>query len=304
MSQPAQAAAADRSVSPVLVMLIGVLAVSTASIFIRYAQQSGAGSLAIAALRLTFATLVLVPPALLRCREEYRTLSGRDFVAALISGAFLGAHFATWIFSLEFTTIVSSVVLVTLSPLFVALGSALFLRERLLPHVLLGMGMAITGGIVIGLADAGSTDAAPNPLLGNALALAGAMSIAPYLIIGRALRHKLSLLAYVALVYGAAAVVLFGALLVSGGSPLLGSPVAYLWIALLALVPQLVGHTSFNWSVRRLPAVYGTVPILGEPIGSSILAVLLLGEVIRPPIVLGAALTLGGIWLMSVRRDA
>lgn len=285
-------------------MGIGVLAVSTASIFIRFAQQAGAGSLAIAALRLALAALVLLPFAVMRCREEYRALTLREWALMGISGVFLGAHFATWIFSLELTSVVSSVVLVTLSPLFVALGSALVLRERLTARVLLGMSIAIAGGIVIGVADAPNASSGSNPLLGNALALMGAVCIAPYLIIGRILRQRLSLWAYVAVVYGAAALTLLLAVLVSG-APLVGfEPVAYVWIALLALAPQLIGHTSFNWSVRRLPAVYATIPVLGEPIGSSVLAVILLGEVIRPLTVLGAVLTLSGIWLMSSQRNA
>lgn len=285
-------------------MGIGVLAVSTASIFIRFAQQAGAGSLAIAALRLALAALVLLPFAVMRCREEYRALTLREWALMGISGVFLGAHFATWIFSLELTSVVSSVVLVTLSPLFVALGSALVLRERLTARVLLGMSIAIAGGIVIGVADAPNASSGSNPLLGNALALMGAVCIAPYLIIGRILRQRLSLWAYVAVVYGAAALTLLLAVLVSG-APLVGfEPVAYVWIALLALAPQLIGHTSFNWSVRRLPAVYATIPVLGEPIGSSVLAVILLGEAIRPLTVLGAVLTLSGIWLMSSQRNA
>ncbi len=285
-------------------MGIGVLAVSTASIFIRFAQQAGAGSLAIAALRLALAALVLLPFAVMRCREEYRALTLREWALMGISGVFLGAHFATWIFSLELTSVVSSVVLVTLSPLFVALGSALVLRERLTARVLLGMSIAIAGGIVIGVADAPNASSGSNPLLGNALALMGAVCIAPYLIIGRILRQRLSLWAYVAVVYGAAALTLLLAVLVSG-APLVGfEPVAYVWVALLALAPQLIGHTSFNWSVRRLPAVYATIPVLGEPIGSSVLAVILLGEVIRPLTVLGAVLTLSGIWLMSSQRNA
>lgn len=285
-------------------MGIGVLAVSTASIFIRFAQQAGAGSLAIAALRLALAALVLLPFAVMRCREEYRALTLREWALMGISGVFLGAHFATWIFSLELTSVVSSVVLVTLSPLFVALGSALVLRERLTTRVLLGMSIAIAGGIVIGVADAPNASSGSNPLLGNALALMGAVCIAPYLIIGRILRQRLSLWAYVAVVYGAAALTLLLAVLVSG-APLVGfEPVAYVWIALLALAPQLIGHTSFNWSVRRLPAVYATIPVLGEPIGSSVLAVILLGEAIRPLTVLGAVLTLSGIWLMSSQRNA
>lgn len=289
-------------VSPGLGLFIGVLAVSTASIFIRYAQLAGANSLAIAALRLTIATLALAPFALHRCRDEYRRLLPRDLGVALASGAFLGAHFAAWILSFEYTNVISSVVLVSFSPIFVALGSALFLREALSRQVVIGMLIAIAGGLIISVA--GLSGAAPgsNPLLGNALALIGGLCVAPYIIIARALRAKLTLLAYVTLVYGAAALILLAAVLVTGASLVFADPMAYVWIALLALVPQLIGHTSFNWAARRLPAVYATIPVLGEPIGSTILAMILLGEIVTPAIVVGAALALGGIALMSVKK--
>jgi drug/metabolite transporter (DMT)-like permease len=303
------AAAFDRksSASPFLVLGLGVIAVSTASIFIRLAQQAGANSLVIAALRLTLASLILLPFALTRCRQEYRALSARDLAIAAVSGVFLGAHFATWILSFEFTSVTSSVVLVSLSPLFVALGSAIVLKERPSRWVVSGMIVAIVGGVLISLGDVmlGRTSAGaagPNPLLGNALALAGAMCVAPYFLIGRALRDKLSLLGYVSLVYGLAAVVLIASVIVTRTPVAVDDPIAYVWILLLALVPQLVGHTSFNWALRRLPASYATIPALGEPIGSTILAILLLGEVVTPVILFGGALSLLGIAMMSVNR--
>jgi drug/metabolite transporter (DMT)-like permease len=138
-------------------------------------------------------------------------------------------------------------------------------------------------------------------MLGNALALLGALCIALYLIIGRALRSKLSLLAYITLVYSAAAIVLALAMLITRTPITADDPSAYIWIILLALVPQLIGHTSFNWSVRRLPAVYATIPALGEPIGSTILAVWLLGETVAPLTLVGGALALGGIALMCLK---
>ncbi len=291
------------SLPPALGIVIGVVAVSTASIFVRFAQQAGAGSLAIAALRLTIATLVLLPFALSRCRDEFRALSRRDLITAAISGTFLGAHFATWILSLEFTSVVSSVVLVSLSPLFIAAASALFLREPLTTRVVAGMAIAVAGGILIGLSDSGGTAPGQNPMLGNALALAGALCMTPYLIIARALRSKFSLLAYITLVYGAAAAALLFAVLLTRTPLTAGDPSAYLWIVLLALMPQLIGHTSFNWSVRRLPAVYGTIPVLGEPVGSAILAMIILGETVKPLTLLGAALALAGIALMSLKRN-
>jgi drug/metabolite transporter (DMT)-like permease len=290
-------------VPPAFGLFAGVIAVSTASIFIRYAQQAGASSLAIAALRLTTASLVLLPFALARCVDEYRVLSARDIGIAVLSGAFLAAHFAAWILSFEYTSVISSVVLVSFSPVFVAIASVIFLKERLTLPVVIGMLVAITGGIVIALAGMSGATPGSNPLLGNALALIGAMCVGPYLIIARALRGKLSLLAYVTLVYGAAALLLLVAVLFTGTSLIFADPSAYVWIILLALVPQLSGHTSFIWAARRLPAVYATIPVLGEPIGSAILAMILLGETITPMTLLGAALALGGIFIMNWKRS-
>jgi len=230
-------------------------------------------------------------------------LTARDLLIGLVSGAFLGAHFATWIMSLQYTDVTSSVVLVTLSPLFVAIGSVLLLREKLPGLAVVGVVIAVLGGILMGLGDVGhSSQQAPNPLLGNALALLGAIYIAPHFLIGRRLRTRLSLLAYISLVYSAAAIVLLGAVWVTG-TPLCGfDPQAYLWIALLALLPQLVGHTSFNWSLGFLPATFATIPALGEPIGSTNLAIILLGEVLTPLKVFSGILTLSGIALMTVSR--
>jgi drug/metabolite transporter (DMT)-like permease len=303
MSQSVVTVATPR-VPPALGIGIGIAAISTASILIRFAQGAGASSLTIAALRLAFASLVLLPLAWMRSRAELAALSLRDLAIGLVSGAFLGAHFATWITSLQYTSVTSSVVLVTLSPLFVAVASAVLLKERLTRLAVLGIACAVLGGILIGAGDAGQsgTASAPNPLLGNVLALAGAICIAPHFLIGRRLRAKLSLLAYISLVYGAAAVVL---LLAAGvaGAPLGGfDPRAYVWIALLALLPQLVGHTSFNWSLGFLPATFATIPALAEPIGSTILAVTLLGEGVTPLKLIGGAVALGGIAVMTVSR--
>ncbi len=292
-----------RRVSPLLGIAAGVAAISTASILVRLAQMEGAPSLTVAALRLVFASVVLLPLAWVRCRAELAALSVRDLLIGLVSGTFLGAHFATWIMSLQYTDVTSSVVLVTLSPLFVAVGGALFLRERLPRLAVAGVAVAVLGGVLMGLGGAGqASQQAPNPLLGNALALLGALCIAPHFLIGRRLRARLSTLAYISLVYGAAAVVLMAAVGVSG-TPLGGfDPQAYLWMALLALLPQLVGHTSFNWSLGFLPATFATIPALGEPIGSTLLAVALLGEVLTPWQVFSGILALAGIAFMTVSR--
>ncbi len=297
---------------------LGLCAVSTASIFIRYAQADGAPALAIAAWRLTLASLALLPLALWRHRAELRALPRRTWGLALLSGVFLGLHFATWISSLAFTTVASSVVLVSASPLFVALISAAALREMPARPVRLGLAVALTGVLVIGAADLCTPHGCPAPadlfrgraFIGNLLALAGAVAVAVYYSLGRALRAghaghpPLSLIPYIFLTYGTASLTL----LVSLGAARLPftdyAPRAWLWFALLALIPQLLGHSSFNWALRYLPATYVSVTVLGEPIGSAILAALLLGEIPGPLKIAGGALLLGGILITSQRPAA
>lgn len=296
---------------PALGLLIGVLAVSAASLFIRYAQAE-APSLVIAAWRLTLASLVLWPILVWRHSAEVRALTRREWALAGVSGVFLGAHFGTWITSLEYTSVANSVVLVTTAPLFVAVLGALFLREALSGLVWLGLAVALAGGVVVGLSDVCTLAAGCPPLetfvrgeqfLGNALAVAGAATVAVYVLIGRRLRAGISLLVYIGLTYGAAALTMLVSVALAG-LPLLGySAETYLWLVLLALVPQLIGHSAFNWALRYLPATFVSVATLGEPIGSTVLALIFLGEVPTPLKLVGAALILGGIALTAWRRS-
>lgn len=290
--------------SPHIVLFIGVLAASTASIFIRYAQASGTPSLAIAAIRLTLATVILTPFALRSGGyPAIRKLSRRDLVLALLSGAFLAIHFASWITSLEHVSVLVSVVLVDTSPLWVAALSPLLLKETSSRRVLIAIAIAFTGGVVISLND-GAAPPGPDaiPLLGSLLALVGAVTVALYMIIGRRLRTTLSVLHYIWLVYGTAAVVLLLMVLLAG-IPLTGyAPEAYFWILLMALIPQLVGHTAFNYALGMLPAAYVSLVSLGEPIGSAILAFLLLAEMPALIQIVGTGLILFAVVLARERQ--
>ena len=290
-------------------LFAAILAVSTASIFIRFAQTD-APSLVIAALRMTFATLLLSPLAVTRHQDELRNLTRNEIVLGIISGIFLAAHFATWITSLAYTTVASSVVLVATGPLWVALLSPLLLNERLKRAAVLGLVIAMIGGTVIGLSDACSWDTmlrCPDlrkvlqgrAMWGNFLALIGAWTVSGYLIIGRKLRAKMSLIQYIFLVYGISAVALILIMLVAGHSPFGYPAQAYLWIFLLAAFPQLIGHSTFNWALRYLPAAFVAVTTLGEPIGSAILAFFLLKETPTPAVIIGGILILFGIYLAS-----
>lgn len=290
-------------------ILGAILAVSTASIFIRFAQQN-APSLVIAAFRLTFASLILAPLALTRHRAELHSLTRRELLLALLSGIFLALHFATWISSLEYTTVASSVVLVSTSPLWVALLAPLFLRERLTRSALIGMTLALIGGVSIALSDSCTWQnglACPSlaefvkgsAFFGNSLALAGAWTVAGYLLIGRSLRAKMSLVPYIFVVYSMAAVVLIIIMLAAGETPLGYPPLTYVWMLLLALVPQLIGHSTYNWALRYMPAALVAVTTLGEPIGSTILAYFILREAPTWIKIGGAVMILTGIYIAS-----
>ncbi|MBT3322397.1 MAG: DMT family transporter [Anaerolineae bacterium] len=291
---------------------IAILAVSTSSVFIRFAQEE-APSLVIAASRLLLASLLLAPPALIKHRAELQRLSRKDLALGLLSGIFLALHFATWITSLEFTTITNSVVLVSTSPLWVAILAPIFLKEKLTKTVILGMILTLVGGTIIGFSegciwDGGISCASQAELglaeasKGNFLALAGAWAIAGYLLIGRNLRAKMSLIPYIFLVYGMGAIAMLLILLITGNSLFGYSPMTYLWLLLIAIFPQLIGHSTYNWALRYLPVALIAVTTLGEPIGSSILAFVILKEIPTTLQFLGGALILAGIYVTSQKK--
>lgn len=291
-------------------LAFGILAVSSASLLIRYAQQE-MPPLVIAALRMIFATLILAPLALARCRADLARIQRAEWGVLLLSGVFLAIHFAAWITSLGYTSVASSVVLVTTTPLWVALLTPLVSQERLNPWVWLGLAVTLLGGMIVGLNEVCSLSQRGlvcegfsgflrgRALWGNFLALLGAWMSAGYLLLGRRMRTHLPLTAYIFVVYGFAALTLFLAVLFSR-QPLVGYSLrSYGWCLALAIFPQLLGHTSFNWGVRHLSATYVSISMLGEPIGSILLAYILLHEQPAAVEILGGGLILIGIILVS-----
>lgn len=298
------------AVPPALGMLFGILTISTGSILVRFAQEY-APSLVIAAVRMGLATLALAPIALTRHRGELAKLSRLELGLAGLSGFFLALHFALWITSLEYTSVASSVVFVTSTPLWVAMLAPFLLKEPITPRVLAGMALALAGGVTIGLSDAcnlsGVSLVCPEmreffrgeAILGDLLAVSGAIAAAFYVLIGRRLRAKYSLVSYIFLVYGVSAVFLGAAMFASGNSPLGYPRMAYVWFALIALLPQLLGHSSFNWALGYVSAALVSVALLAEPIGAIILAYFLLGETPSAMKLFGAILILTGIYIAS-----
>jgi len=285
--------------APFLVLGIGVLIVSTAAILIRLAQAEGASSAVIAAGRLTIASLLIAPYALSRAGPVLLRIGRKELFLCAASGLLLAAHFWTWIASLEYTSVANSTALVTTNPIWVALLSAWLLHEKPRRVQIAGITLTLVGTILIFLAENTHSGVATAPLLGNSLALLGALAASGYLLIGRGIRSNLSLLTYVWLTYSFAAVALIIAALASGASLVGVSSTAWLLIAALALGPQLMGHTSFNWALRRLSATFVALSILGEPIGSALLAWWLLDENFAALQLAGFVVLLMGIFVAA-----
>ncbi|MGD2200861.1 MAG: DMT family transporter [Candidatus Bathyarchaeota archaeon] len=283
---------------PNLALLVSIIAVSTASILIR---MSGAPPLAIASYRLLFTTLILLP-FYLHSGGGGRLIGAkrRDILTLFAVGVVLALHFASWITSLSLTSVASSVIFVHIDPIFVAAMSHFVLKERIGKGTLMGIFVAFVGATVIALGDAGS---GRESLLGDLLALVGAMMLGLYLLAGRRLRQNLDLVSYVTPVYATSAFTLvLGSLLT--GTRLAPYPLyEYLLFLAIAVVPMIFGHTVYNWALRYIEAPVVSISLLGEPVGATILAYVFLGESPPPITLLGGAVTLLGIYLCMKASD-
>jgi drug/metabolite transporter (DMT)-like permease len=302
----AQSSIADSTKVPVQaygVLAMGILAVSLGSIFIRLAQAENVPSLFIAAARLSIASLILTPFVLRRYLPHIRQLSRSDLLLAGVSGLFLAIHFAAWVSSLEYTSVLISVVLVNTNPLWAGILEVLFLKVSLSRNVKLGLAIAFVGGILIAIPATGEITLGQNPLLGALLSIVGAITVSVYFVIGRKLRAQLPLLPYIWLVYSCASVLSLVVVLFSGISVTGYSGDAYLWLVMMALIPQLVGHSSLNYALGYLPATIVTLCIQMEPLLSGFFALVLFSERPGMPQVVGSLIILLGIILASLRTS-
>jgi len=279
-------------------LVIGVISVSFAAIFIRLAGE--APFMVIATYRLCLASLVIVPLAWARSGSEIRALTRRQVILALISGAFLALHFGFWIASLDYTSVATSVVMVTTTPIFVAIASYFLFQEKLGKQTILGIVISLVGSVLIGY---GNWKLGDTSLFGGILALLGALAVVGYTLIGRTLMRKIGLLSYISLSYGTAAVLLLAITLILGYSLVGYSSDTYTWLVVLAVVPQLIGHSSINWSLRFIPATLVTIAILGEPVGSTALAYLILNETPSLSEFGGGFLILSGIFIAFRKNE-
>lgn len=279
--------------NPYVVLILGIIGVSTGSIFARLAD---APALVIAAYRMGIAALILIPIAALKAADELRNLSIRDIKLALLSGFFLALHFASWISSLDYTAISNSVVLVNTIPLWVGLLTPLISKDRIRGTTITSIIVSVAGAAIIGFGD---FEIGGNALWGDLLAVIGAVCAAVYLLSGRTLRRKLSLLSYVAICYGSAAVILWLVVLFMK-LPITGynsQTLTAFWA--MALVSQLIGHSSYNWSLRWFSTSLVAVALLGEPVGSTLLAYIIFDEGLTWMKFIGGLFILSAIYIAS-----
>jgi drug/metabolite transporter (DMT)-like permease len=278
------------------ILAIGIIVISFGSILIR--MTAAASVLAIAAWRLGVASLVIAPIAV--GKGALSGIGRQNLFLSAVSGVFLSLHFVFWIASLDYTSIASSVIFVSTSPIFVGLGSRFLLKEPPSRLLIVAIVLAIGGGCVVGWGD---VQVGGSALHGDMLAVAGAIMASGYFLVCRRVRKKLHISGYALTTYGTAAAILMVVCLLTR-TPLGGFPPSdYLWLVLLGLGPQLVGHTTLNWALKYLQAPSVSIVTLGEPIGATLLAYLFFGESLTPAKGIGGAIILLGIYL-SLRTGA
>lgn len=282
-----------------IALAVGIVVIASASILIRMAQSAEVPSLVIAAVRLGISASILSVFVAIKRQTFPQGVTPKQAVLAVISGVCLALHFATWIQSLEYTSVASSAALVTTNPLWVGIAAWLLFGERLNRWRLMGMFMTIVGSLAIAFSDQ-QTQQGSNPLLGNALAIIGAISGSAYFLVGRGLRNQLPLIHYVWMTYGSAAIVLLIAALASGYTSLSFQPEVWLVLLGLAVGPQLIGHTTINFAMRHFSALLVTIAILGEPVGSAILAFVMFDEAVAPLQLVGFVALLIGIAITAI----
>lgn len=291
-----------------LALMLGMFALATGALLVRLANQAAMPtppgfSLVIAGSRMGLAALILSPQW-----RYFKATNRRGIGFAIAAGVALALHFSVWITSLSYTTITASTVLVTTTPIWTALGTWLIWRERIAKPMLLGIAIAFLGGIIISYDTNSPQLTASQPLLGNALAILGAIAATIYLLCGQvAQKAGLTTRDYILISYTTAAAILLPLPLLLSGQYFGYPPITYLWFGLMAIVPQLIGHSSFNWAMRFIGPLWVTLAILAEPIGASILGYFILKETPGIQTIQGSIILLIGIAISTrtgkVRSD-
>lgn len=272
------------------VLLVGIIAISFSSIFIKWSDAP----VSVIAMYRLFLTDLLLIPLLLKYWPEVRRLSFRDWSLLLWSGFTLGLHFLFWMGSLRYTSVASSTALLSLEPIFVMIGSYWIFKHRTNRLAVLSMFIAIFGAITIGWGDFGISGTA---VQGDLLSLLGTFAVAFHMLIGKDLRSRISAFVYSFFVFLIAGLVMFVYNLALGHQVAGYSPEEWGIFLLLAIVPTVFGHFLFNWLLKYVSATAVSMTVLGEPVGATILAFMLLGEEVT--VIQGVAcfLLIFGVWL-------
>ncbi len=276
-------------------LALGLLAGSFAAIFIKASLENGIPANVVAFGRMGLAAILLTPVVFLRYRDDLQRIHGRDLLLALFAGAWLALHFNLLIAALDHVSIMVNQVLVNSSPLWIGLLEVAFLKARFGRLVWYGLFVAIFGGIIIALSSGGAAE--DIQLLGVILALTGSMAGSVYLLIGRAVRRKLASIPYVWLVFSSGAIVGLIYLIISG-TPITGYPATgYFWLLMLTLIPQIIGHSMFNYVMAFLPATVVSISAQIVTVNASILAIFLFSELPSLPQIVGGAVIISGVVL-------
>lgn len=282
-------------INPYFVIVIGSISVSSSAILVKLA--AGTPAAMIANYRLVFAVLFMLPIVLLKYRHELKLIQRKDWIFSTLAGIFLAFHFILWFESLNYTSVASSVVLVSLQPIFAFLGTYLFFQERFSPAALISMIIALLGSIIISWGDLQMSGVA---LFGDILALLGAVMITIYFLLGQSVRKRLSIMTYTFVIYSIAAIVLIAYNIILS-NPFIGFTTSHWWIFIaLAIIPTFLGHTLFNWALKWLSTATISMGIIFEPVGASILAYFILGEKISYSQWLGGSVVLFGLFLFTM----
>jgi drug/metabolite transporter (DMT)-like permease len=282
-----------------LILVVGITAMSFAPIFVKFCEDVPA--IMIATYRLTIASVILLAVCKFK-GTRFKNIEKKDMLLSLLGGLFLAFHFVLWISSLKYTSVSSSIVLGTTNPIFVGIFSYLFLKEKQNIELIFGIALSFLGSAMIAIGDSGIQfvgTGAKNPLIGDGLALASAVVASGYLIVGSKVRARLDVLIYVTLVYTMGAILLILVSIIQG-IPFGGyRPSSYIYMVLLAIVPQLIGHTSINWALKHLKTSMIAITILGDPIGATFLAYVLFEESVGTLQMTGILLIFAAIILAS-----
>ncbi len=280
------------------IVLAGTFFTSLSSIIIRFSE---APALVISAYRMLFTSLLLLIPVMLTSRGEFRNITKKEYMLCTVSGIFLALHFASWISSIKMTTIANSTILVSCSPIFVALANYFFTKEKLSRKMTVGISMSLAGTVIIATGSLG--DSASNMMLGNTLAFLGAVFVAGYLVIGGVVRKNMSAGVYVFIVYSVSTAALFIMCLASKTPIYPYSTKEFMLFAALAFFCSILGHTVYNYMVKYVSSTLISVSTLSEPIFASIMAIIIFREIPSVHTVIGGSVIIAGIFYYLVTNN-